>query len=532
MTRTAGRVGGWADGAWSVLLIALLSAYLPIRLSAQGTEGERGKAVYEKWCAQCHGDTGDGEGPAAHYMLPRPRDFTRAMYQVRTTASGELPTDADILRAIDDGLPGTAMPGWKTRLSNQDRQAVAAYLKTFSTFFEGATPQPLDFGKAPGGGDEAIRIGRLMYDSIGCQKCHGAAGRGDGKSTAELDDDFGNPMVAADLTQSWLFNGGATVEEIYRRLRTGLDGTPMPSFSDLLDQKYLTDQELWRLAQYVRSLSPQDPPRVRDVILARRVEGGLPAAPDDSAWAGVGEYWFPLVGQIIRKSRLFTPAVTDVRVRAVHNGDSLALRLVWHDRSQSPDPRWLGYAQKVLAALNVDDAAPPKAQPWPDQVAVQFPRKIPTGMDRPYFLMGTGSEPVYQWRWRSEPRGAEEGTARGLDRWEAQAPAGQELGAQAVYERGEWRVVLTRALATSDTTNDLQFAAGRAIPVAFFAWDGSSGEFGSRSAVSAWYYLALGQPTPPRVYVAPVVAIALTLGLGLWMVRRANEGQGGRGIRI
>jgi hypothetical protein len=93
-------------------------------------------------------------------------------------------------------------------------------------------------------------------------------------------------------------------------------------------------------------------------------------------------------------------------------------------------------------------------------------------------------------------------------------------------------VALTRALATSDTTNDLQFAAGRAIPMTFFAWDGSSGESGARAAISTWYFLALAQPTPARVYVAPLVAIALTLGLGLWMVRRANDGQGGRGNRI
>src|SRR2546425_9784349 len=44
-----------------------------------------------------------------------------------------------------------------------------------------------------------------------------------------------------------------------------------------------------------------------------------------------------------------------------------------------------------------------------------------------------------------------------------------------------------------------QFEAGRAIPVAFFVWDGSNGEHDTRMAVSAWYFLALDQPTPPRV---------------------------------
>src|SRR2546429_9227510 len=82
-----------------------------------------------------------------------------------------------------------------------------------------------------------------------------------------------------------------------------------------------------------------------------------------------------------------------------------------------------------------------------------------------------------------------------------------------------------RSLATPDTANELQFAAGRAIPVAFFAWDGSSGEHGNRLAVSTWYFLALDQPTPPRVFVTPVVAMLLTLGLGIVVVRRAPPRQ-------
>ena len=55
-------------------------------------------------CAGCHGDTGAGDGPAAAYMLPRPRNFTGAIYKIRSTASGQLPTDGDLMRAIDDVL--------------------------------------------------------------------------------------------------------------------------------------------------------------------------------------------------------------------------------------------------------------------------------------------------------------------------------------------------------------------------------------------------------------------------------------------
>ena len=253
--------------------------------------------------------------------------------------------------------------------------------------------------------------------------------------------------------------------------------------------------------------------------------GPLPVSPDDTAWARVERYYFPLVGQVIRKPRWFSPAVDAVWVQAVHNGEALALRLTWHDRSQSPDTAWLKFAGKVLAAMVNDDSVAPAAALWPDQVAVQFPLKIPQGMERPYFFMGSERDPVYQWRWTSAPRGAVAGLARGVERFAAlpTAPAAEALGSQATYDHGEWRVVLTRALATADSSNQLQFAASRPIPVAFFAWDGSNAEHGARMAISAWYFLALDQPTSARVFISPVVAMALTLGLGLVVVWRAQR---------
>src|SRR5439155_1597285 len=280
------------------LLVATASVPLPAPRSLVAQDTTAGKRVYVKWCAGCHGDAGAGDGPAASHMLPRPRDFTGAIYKIRTTASGQLPTDQDVLRSIDEGL----------------------------------------------------------------------------------------------------------------------HGTPMPSFSDLIDQKFLTDEQLWRVAQYVRSLSPERAPEVRDVIHAPRLLGGLPRSPDDSAWARVERYWFPLVGQVIRKPRWFAPAVAGVWVQAVHTRDSLALRLEWDDRSQSPDTAWLEFQRRVLDHLLSDDSVAARADLQADEIAGQFPRSIPAVMERPYFLMGTATDPVYQWRWTSAPRQAVAGLARGVGR--------------------------------------------------------------------------------------------------------------------
>src|SRR5437667_274387 len=203
-------------------------------------------------------------------------------------------------------------------------------------------------GKAVGGERaQGARGGRQFYGPLRGPKWHGDPGRGGRTPRAEAKEGAGFPIFAADLHQSWRFRGGATSAAIYRRLRTGLDGTPMPSFSDLIDQKFLTDEQLWRLAQYVRSLSPARTPEVRDVIHAPRFAGALPAAPDDSAWARVDRYWFPLVGQVIRKPRWFAPAVSGVWVQAVHDGKSVALRGSWDDRTRSRDTTWRGFGRRL-----------------------------------------------------------------------------------------------------------------------------------------------------------------------------------------
>ena len=154
-----------------------------------------------------------------------------------------------------------------------------------------------------------VARGAELYQEIECWQCHGQQGRGDGNSANTLDDDTGFPIYAADLTRNWLFNGGGTVEDIYRRLRTGLDGTPMPTFQDLIDSNIITDDDLWSLAYYVRGLSPEEAPEVREVITASLLEEGeLPTTPTDERWAGVEGFYVPLAGQIIQKPRWFARA--------------------------------------------------------------------------------------------------------------------------------------------------------------------------------------------------------------------------------
>ena len=52
--------------------------------------------------------------------MPRPRDFTTGKYKIRSTETGSVPTDDDLMRSVRQGLYGTAMPGWDRILSDGD----------------------------------------------------------------------------------------------------------------------------------------------------------------------------------------------------------------------------------------------------------------------------------------------------------------------------------------------------------------------------------------------------------------------------
>jgi mono/diheme cytochrome c family protein len=501
---------------------------LPLALGARSAPAQtasRGKPVYEKWCAGCHGGTGAGDGPGATRMLPRPRDFTKGVYKIRTTASGEIPTDDDLLRVVETGMPGTAMPEWKSRLSEQERRDVVAYIKSFSNFFASQKATALAIGQAPSASADAVADGRRAFEKLECAKCHGADGRGDGKSAPTLKDDWDHPIRAADLTERWKFRGGSSVEAIYTRLRSGIDGTPMPSLADVLEQKIATDAQLWHLAAYVQSLSPEAP-LVREVVRARLVTR-LPQAPNDSAWNGAERFWIPTVGQVVRKPRQFAPTVDGVWVQAMHDGRRLALKLTWHDPSRSPDPAWDQWLGRVAQTMTDGDTAVAAAQ-QADRLVLQWAPPTGDESERPYFLGGSAQRPVHVWRWSSAPDQVEVGAEKGLGTFAAAAANDPSAAVShaARHANGEWQLQLVRALRAGDTTRVPAFAPGHAVPLALRVADGSDGEDDARGAVSTWYAVHLDVPTPVRVYAAPAATVIVTAGLGLLLVVRAQRREG------
>src|SRR3990172_8131223 len=147
-----------------VITVALTLAGTQITRASPPAQAADGKAIYTQRCEVCHGAEGNGNGPAATNLDPKPRDFRRGWYKIRTTASGQLPTDDDLVRVIGNGMPGTSMPAWKGVLSDDEIRAVAVYLKTFSRRFEREQPQPLAAGSKVAASPESVARGREILE--------------------------------------------------------------------------------------------------------------------------------------------------------------------------------------------------------------------------------------------------------------------------------------------------------------------------------------------------------------------------------
>jgi cytochrome c oxidase cbb3-type subunit 2 len=246
-----------------------------------------GRQTYQSRCIGCHGPKGDGNGAAATFLSPKPRDFTSGVFKFRSTPSGSLPTDGDLYRTITRGVRWTAMPTWH-ELSDKERMAVAGYIKTFSSRFKEEAPEPpLLIGEPPKATAELVARGKELYVKAKCFQCHGPGGKGDGPSADEMKDLAGFPIRPADFTRGQ-FKGGSSVRDIFRTMALGLDGTPMPSFADSM-----TEPERWAISYYVLSLSAwmdpltgkrlEVPPATRALLNGRELEADHPRLAVDPA---------------------------------------------------------------------------------------------------------------------------------------------------------------------------------------------------------------------------------------------------------
>ena len=255
------RVGRPTSRASRIPAFAILAAFLltmmpsavsfaqETRIDNRTGNAQRGKDLYRRYCAGCHGEKGNGLGENAPWLDPRPRDFTRAVFKCRSTPSGSLPLDSDLFGTIGRGIHASGMPSWFP-LTRRERVDLLAFVKSFSPRFAEEKPAaPVPIPPEPADSPESIARGKTLYKKMECWKCHGNEGRGDGPSAPTLVDNKERPIPPYDFTTSERFKCGESNVDLYRIFMTGLDGTPMPSFLE-----DLKPEEAWDLVHYLRTL--------------------------------------------------------------------------------------------------------------------------------------------------------------------------------------------------------------------------------------------------------------------------------------
>src|SRR5262245_16489720 len=71
-----------------------------------------GRSLYMTHCVHCHGVAGDGNGPTARFLSPRPRDYRPGTFKFKSTRFGIKPTHNDLVHILEQGIPGTYMPSF------------------------------------------------------------------------------------------------------------------------------------------------------------------------------------------------------------------------------------------------------------------------------------------------------------------------------------------------------------------------------------------------------------------------------------
>lgn len=474
-----------------------------------------GQAVYERQCAACHGVKGDGNGPASVWLFPKPRNFSLGLFKIQSTPSGSLPTDEDLFQTVTRGMPGSSMPSFSF-LSEQDRRDAIQYVKSLTAStddkgvrvnkFEeaaqkGTLAKPVEVPPEPTDLVASIAAGKQLFQQKACFTCHGETGAGNGMLAVALRDMQGIPVFPRDFNTG-AFRGGSAGHDLYLRINNGMAGTPMPPFGDTM----LKPEERWALVHYVQSLRRSEV-AVNDLLSS--VDGKvpmhrvatLPTDPADPVWESYDPVRVPLNPLWPEPQPI--PAVA---VIAVHDGKTAAFHLSWRDPSKN------GESVRV--------------QEFQDAVAMQFSLNGST----PFLGMGDKDNPVNLWMWRAawqqEVEGkrpdmkdeypsmhtdiylntnelyltavaagnviarqhtssVEDANAHGFGTLTSQPMEQQNVSGRGLWFDGAWNVVITRDLDSKDP-NDVKFAPGATVPVAFAVWNGEQRDRNGRKVVSNW----------------------------------------------
>lgn len=261
---------------------------------------EHGREQYTLYCRPCHGDKGDGRGPAGIGLRPPPRNFTEKypdgseyslVFKFGGVEAGSLPPDSELARIVLKGLHGTAMLPWQVPEKTVDD--ILQYIKTFNPLWTTDEPaKPVEITDDPWKDKDAegVAKGKVVYHGLAqCSKCHPAyatkqeiwdavkESTGSG-STSAFREDMYNPdaklseaykvkLLPPDFTRHPI-KSGQTNRDLFRTIASGIGGTAMPMWKGSID-----DSDIWAIAHFVRSLADiKDTPKaaeLRKMLLAQ-----------------------------------------------------------------------------------------------------------------------------------------------------------------------------------------------------------------------------------------------------------------------
>jgi hypothetical protein len=233
------------------------------------------------------------------------------------------------------------------------------------------------------------------------------------------------------------------------------------------------------------------------VIRSRLVSGEIPSAPDDPAWEKIPAMILPLSGQVITRPAWPEPSARSLSVRTVHNGRDIAFFMEWQDNTKN---------DRLLPGTFRDGAA----------------IGLPLGDAPAFFCMGQLDHYINIWHWkadwqsdidrraaaRSGDRKGDTGEVRrfeviprrvssvedlvggGFSTLTTKVAQGRVQG-KAIWKDGVWRVVMRRALVSTDPENEARLEPGRLQAVAFAVWNGENKERNGQKAVAPWFQLSI-----------------------------------------
>jgi mono/diheme cytochrome c family protein len=511
-----------------------------------------GLELYQRHCSGCHGERGDGQGIAAPFLFPKPRDFRAGRFRLVST-DNFVPTPEDLDAVLVRGMPGSSMPPWG-HLSAEERRALAEQVMQFRkdgvaeeyvrvlkeedemtdeeiadeeieqeiadavqrATVPGQTTEVPQIGEPD---EEAIARGRETYVRLACVSCHGKEGKGDGVDV--MFDSEGFPTRARDYTVG-IFKGGHDPASLYRRIAYGMPGTPMPS----TPASIASPQQVVDLVHFLRSLSDEVTRQAailqRRKITVRRV-ARLPLDPDADQWSSASAMHLSLTPLWWRDRA--DPAF---HIQAVHDGSSIALRLSWTDATadrhamqteafedavavelyRGPAEPFLGMGDPTVPVdvwfWDADRADPTYTveQAYPNMVSDLYPLSEPVAESAEYRRPGASlaaqpplslpalasGNPIVP---RPGDRGASHLTVGGPGSVTFHLPDNQSVQTRGARSANQWTVVFVRPLHLDGSEASVSLDAGGRASIAFALWDGSLGDRNGQKLVSIWHDLEL-----------------------------------------